>query len=372
MRSTRGTPGLALALTIAVAVPAAAAEGVASDSPLMHPGKADFHAQATDDTDEQILFWWSPFFKGGGGTLDNGTERTDFLGGYLRPLAGRSQWGELILGFLSVDSGGERVDELQAEYRLPSGLGFGGGTADRGPGGRKVDFAKLTYRDRFGSLSTIVEVQAQEVGGETDPGGYLALYNDDLMFVYGSDQEQWRACFGLAQSAEGGRLRTAVEVLFVDNTIGRFPGTEFLFVNGTFGYRGGFLSHAARLGRAMGPTGLEFGNPLGFLAPTWNRRLDVWELGRMIDFRAVRTKFPNGRRDEAYEAVVFPFELDPAPGWTDDLFVGLGYSETAGVEADNLLGGFRGKVGFLELAVEVSYDLEGSEATVVVGLIDWF
>ncbi len=62
-------------------------------------------------------------------------------------------------------------------------------------------------------------------------------------------------------------LRPAVEVLYVDNTIGHFSGTRNLFANVTLKYGGGFLSHPARLGRAMGPQGTEYGNPLGFLTP---------------------------------------------------------------------------------------------------------
>ena len=42
----------------------------------------------------------------------------------------------------------------------------------------------------------------------------------------------------------------------------------------------------------MGPQGLEFGNPLGFLFPTWNRRLEVWELGKLGAARFERIEYP--------------------------------------------------------------------------------
>ena len=60
----------------------------------------------------------------------------------------------------------------------------------------------------------------------------------------------------------------------------------------------------------MGPQGVEFGNPFGFLRPTWNHRANTWELGGLANFRAVRTRSASGAIAEKYE-LPFPLLCDP-------------------------------------------------------------
>ena len=77
-----------------------------------------------------------------------------------------------------------------------------------------------------------------------------------------------------------------------------------------------------RLGRAMGPQGLEFGNPLGFLSPSFNRLPDAWEIGDVVDFRVIVNHPPNGNNTANYEALVFPFQIGGSTGLLRALFVG--------------------------------------------------
>ena len=209
-----------------------------------------------------------------GRLLPSDRNSLQYGGAYLRPLVLWPEAGDLILGALIVDSGDRRDYEWQGEYRLPGGLGIGAGVADTALPGTDVVFGKVTYRDTLRSWNYILEMQVQEFGKETSPGGYAALYDDPFMVVGGTDGEQWRVTAGYVAPVSTGLFRPAVELLYVDNSIGELVGPRSWFGDLTLNYDGGCLSHPARLGRAMGPQGVEFGNPLGLLTPTWNRRLE--------------------------------------------------------------------------------------------------
>ena len=354
--------------------PSFAAEGLSFDKKYLHPGKADFHYLHTKSTDEYNFIWWSPVFKGGSGVIDfDSGGQTEYSGGYFRPLLPKEGKGELIFGFLQVDTDSRYSYEFQGEYRFPFGLGFGGGFVSRSNGGADVDFVKISYRNQWFDWSYIVETQFQEMAGEESPGGYGAIYNDQLMLTYGNDGEQWRTAIGYIAPGNESMFRPTFEVLYVDNTIGDIDGNQFLFINATLKFKGGFLSHPARLGRAMGPTGLEFGNPLGFLSPTWNRRLDVWELGGLGDFRLVRLKKPSGVTTERYEALVYPFQFDQSDNLLDRFYVGGFYSKDS--TADNssgILGGVFGKFGFLLAGLGADYNFDTDEKRISFGIIDKF
>jgi len=345
-------------------------EGLFSDSPLFHPGKLDFHFTQADAVIEYNLIAWTPVFKGGAGLLDiHDGENTEYAGGFLRPFAANPELGELILGSHYVDTDLGNDYEFQGEYRLPGGLGAGGGYVRRNAG-PETRFAKVTYRNKWEEWNYILAAQLQEVADETDPGGYVALYNEQAMVAGGIDGEQWRADVGYVWPPSEGLLRPAAEVLYVDNRIGALDGPRFLFVNGTLKFKGGFLSHPARLGRAMGPQGLEYGNPLGFLQPTWNRCLDVWELGSLLNVRFERRDFPDGTVSEKYQGVVFPFQFDDQENCLDWIFIGgFGNRTPAEGQTGGLLGGIVGKLGFLNVNLAVEQDLETGETRAFVGLI---
>jgi len=349
----------------------AAGDGLASESPLLHPGKVDFHFLHSEPQDEYNFIVWTPVFKGGVGLIDvHGGGTNQYSGGFVRPLAGMPELGDLIVGFHQVDVPAGYDYEFQGEYRLPMGLGVGGGYVER-EAGIETAFGKVSYRNKWQDWDYILSLQYQEDDDEGSMGGYAAVYNEAFMAAGGIDGEQWRVGLGWVTPAGETPCRPAAEVLYVDNEIGEFPGPRFLFVNGTLKFQGGFLSHPARLGRAMGPQGLEYGNPLGFLRPTWNRRLDVWELGSLADVRYVRLETPDGSVNERYEAVIFPFQFDETEGWIDGVFIG-GFGGRTPVESSSggLLAGIRAKLGFLNVNVAVEQDLETGDTRVFVGVID--
>ncbi|MCE2485384.1 MAG: hypothetical protein J4F42_07710 [Desulfurellaceae bacterium] len=266
-------------------------KGFQVQNPLFHPGMVDFHQRVNDGGETTNLALWTPVFRGGGSPLTYG-------GGFLRALAAAPDAGDLILAAQTVSGTGVAAWEAQGEYRLPTGvllpgsLGVGGGYVSQDRFGPDMWFTKLSYRDALeDGWQTIASVQLQEVGQRTSPGGYLALYNSRLMFTGGTDGEQWRTTVGYVHPATGGLFRPAFEFFYVDEAIGVGTGGKFLLATATLGYKGwGFLSHDSRLGRALGPQGLAFTNPNGFLQPMWNRLFDVTEVGGLLNGRVTEIR----------------------------------------------------------------------------------
>jgi hypothetical protein len=381
--ATRGRwkrPGAGLLLALLGAAACGAGEpflswenGLASDSPLLRPGKLDFLYRYRPDDSQYNVFAWTPSFKGGAGWLDPANAgSTLYGGGFIRPLAPWPDKGDLILGAQALDGPVRSDFEFQGEYRFPMGLGVGGGMVEAWEVGNDIQFGKLTFRQKAGQWNYILEAQGQQVGQEVSPGGYAALYNDQIMGVGGTDGEQWRATVGYIAPWTNAFLRPTLEVLYVDNSIGDVSGVKQLFANATFKYKGGFLSHAARLGRAMGPQGLEFGNPLGFLVPTWNRRLDPWEMGSVADLRAEYITYPNHATQERYEGLLFPFQFAQTKTVLDYLFVGGSYFKNPTKETPGVIAGFTGKLAFLNVSVGVEHQFDPSDTIVTVGIIDPF
>lgn len=122
----------------------------------------------------------------------------------------------------------------------------------------------------------------------------------------------------------------------------------------------------------MGPQGLEFGNPLGFLTPTFNRRLEVWEEGSVANFRADRVEFSNGAVQERYEGVLFPMQVQTERTIADAVFIGGAWIKAPDRETAAIVGGILASIRFLRLSVGIEHQFEPGETSVAVGLIDRF
>ena len=95
-------------------------------------GKVDFHYLNTKISNMYNFIWWSPIFKGGFGLVDyNLSGNIKYNGGYFSSFLPEDGKGELILGFLEVNSNSTNSYEFQGEYRLPCGLGLGGGAVSK-------------------------------------------------------------------------------------------------------------------------------------------------------------------------------------------------------------------------------------------------
>jgi hypothetical protein len=122
----------------------------------------------------------------------------------------------------------------------------------------------------------------------------------------------------------------------------------------------------------MGPTGLEFGNPLGFLSPTWNRRLDVWELGDLVDYRLERITQPNGTTTGRYEAVAFPFQFWKRKSQLDRIFGGVIYLDNINKQSAGIQAGYFGKLRKIDVTVKSEYIFATHETGISLGIIRRF
>jgi hypothetical protein len=129
------------------------------DSPYFKGGKLDAFYDRKDNGDFQVnSILWTPIFKGGHGVQvsETGGQDINYFGGFARPLLTRPELGDLILGAQEVLQGDSKQTEVQGEYRLPSGLGFGGGFVDRNLSNQDIKFAKISYRNEWQSIKYIV------------------------------------------------------------------------------------------------------------------------------------------------------------------------------------------------------------------------
>lgn len=347
-----------------------------TDSPYLKGGKLDAYYDRQDNGSFQVnSILWTPVVKGGHGIIvsETGAKDINYYGGFVRPLLTHPEWGDLILGAQSIIQGNKNQVEVQGEYRLPFGFGFGGGFVDREANRQDVKFAKISFRNKWQDINYILSTQWQRYQNKDYAGGYVALYNKSLMATWGSDGEQWRSAFGYIAPDQGEKkLRPALEVLYVDNSIGNVDGSKDLMVTGSLGFRKGFLSHEARLGRAMGPTGMEFSNPHGYLNLDFNRRLTVWEVGDFVNFRFIHKTLPTGKREETLETALYPLQCLGNDNLLSALFVGVG-NTSPNPSKDGVSGlfGYHKRIGNFESSARVQHDFDRNDTSLFVSVIQW-
>ena len=362
-----------------------------NQSPYFKGGKIDsnFNRYANGDFSFNDILW-TPVFKGGGGSFDSetGGQNLNYYGGYARPLLTKPELGELFVGGQQVLQGDRISTEVQGEYRLANGLGFGGGFADKSQSVLDAKFAKVSYQNQWQDIKYIVSAQWQNYAGKDYGGGYVALYNKEWMATYGNDGEQWRSAFKYVAPQITEKLRPALEVLYIDNSIGKIGADKTLMVSGSLGFSKGFLSQEATLGRAMGPTGMQFANPLGYFNtatdPTFNRRAETWELGGLLNFRYINTSVASGSpRTETFEANVFPAQFFGVDNFLNSIFIGGGISNPNGakpyrstlatINQSGVSGnmGYIKRFGHIDTNVRVQHDFDVNDTEVYVGAQYW-
>jgi hypothetical protein len=135
-----------------------------TDSPYFKGGKIDTFYDRKDNGDFQVnRILWSPVFKGGHNVQvsETGGQDINYYGGFVRPLLTRPERGDLVMGAQEVSQGDKNQTEVQGEYRLPSGLGFGGGFVDRKSSTEDVKFAKMSYRNQWRDIKYLLASQWQ-------------------------------------------------------------------------------------------------------------------------------------------------------------------------------------------------------------------
>lgn len=347
-----------------------------SNSAYFKGGKLDTYYDRKDNGDFQVnTIAWTPAFKGGHGVQisETGGRDLNYFGGFARPFLTHPEYGDLILGAQEILQGDGKQTEAQGEYRLPSGLGLGGGFVDRNQSNQDIQFAKISYRNEWQSIKYILSGQWEHVQNQDYPGGYIALYNKQWMASWGNDGEQWRSTAAYVAPDQGEKqLRPAIEMFYVDNSIGKIHGSKDWMVTGSLGFRKGFLGHESRLGRAMGPTGVEFANPLGYLNPNFNRRLTAWEVGDFVNFRFIHRTLPNAGREETLETAVYPGQLLGLDHWLSAAFVGLGVtSPHPGADGVSGLLGYHQRIDNLESSFRIEHDFDRDDTGFFFSLIHW-
>lgn len=374
---SRKWPELTLLAWVLLAGPAAPAARADGDrSPYWQGGKLDSYYDRKGNDDFQINnMVWTPVVKGGYGVIvpESGAQETHYFGAFIRPLLAHPNEGDLIVGAQEIAQGDSNQTEVQGEYRLTSGWGFGGGFVDRKDSDMDVQFAKLSYRNQWQDIRYILATQWQNFQQQDYAGGYVALYDKQWMATWGHDGEQWRTAFGYVAPDRGPQaLRPALEVFYFDHSIGNVDGSKEIWITGSLGFRKGFLGHESRLGRAMGPTGVEMANPIGYLGPNFNRRLTAWEVGDFANFRFIHKTLPDGKREQTLETAVYPAQLWGAESWLDALFVGVGTTYyDPGEEAISGIFGYRQRWGDFESSTRLQHDFDRDETALFFILIHW-
>jgi len=333
------------------------------------PGEFDLLSRFTPDSEQYNAFWWAPIFRGGFGVVDpNAGSDVWYGGGYLRPLEDDPKYGDLVLGGLAVSSPSHDAGEFQGEYRLPCGLGAGGGLARQEGVAPDINFGKLSFQRPLGEGTILVEALLTDFGDGTNGGAYATIYNDRLFAAGGYDGEQCRLTGAVVFPEKHARFRPALEVIWADTSIGRIDGQRVVFINGSLGYTGGFLSNSARLGRAMGPTGIQYGNPIGFLDPSWNRRFDPWEIGSLVNLRYEWLDLPSGNVFQRFEVVAFPLQLFGHGSLLDGIFLGPTYLDDTAQNGAGVVWGYSRKLGQSVVSIGVDSWLATGTTSVTAGL----
>jgi hypothetical protein len=138
----------------------------------------------------------------------------------------------------------------------------------------------------------------------------------------------------------------------------------------------------------MGPTGMQFSNPLGYLNtgtdPTFNRRAESWELGGLFNFRYINTSDVSGKpRTETFEANMFPAQFFDINNLLSSVFIGGGLTNPNGIKpykstlAKIDQAGVSGSIGYIkrfgavDTNVRLQHDFYVDDTQVYVGAQYW-
>jgi len=356
------------------------------------PAKIDVITTFKEKYTNANFFFWSKALKGGFGTVYKGDTSgvAHYGGAWFRPLSFTNYKGDLIIGAnYSMPTPAAAYWDVQAEHRHAFGLTYGGGAYQLGTTKKSINYwGKVGFRKTIKKWSFIVSAQVTPLtngsintADHIRPGGYAAIYHPAFMIVGGYAYTQFRTCVAVMSPNEKAKYRPAFEALYIDNNVGsRFKGARYLWANATLGYEGGFLSHASRLGRAMGPTGLEFGNPLGFLANpsqaiNWNRKLNSWEMGKMLNFRLENFVLPTKDYNGYAQLVVNPFQFDKKNNLLDPIFVGAEYiynyknAASTLTSQGGILAGYFYNVKAFSATAAIEYVVKTKQPVVTIGVI---
>jgi len=330
----------------------------------VNPRLSDWRLSLEDDKEVANLVVWGDTITGGANvTRDEGDVTRTSLGLYFQNNPSMKTDYKIGVNYRSI--GDEDSFEIQGTLGLTNHVSVGGGYLAR-ENGEDIPFLRGEYKKSKNGVSYVVAPTLVK-DSTVKAGIYAAAYSDQYFASVGSDGEQRRALLAFIAPKGDGKLRPAAELFYVDPTIGKTSGAQFLFVNASIQYRGGFLSSKSRLGRALGPQGTHYGNPLSYLSVDWNRAVDVWEIGGLANFRMIKRNFPNGVEVNSTQFVAFPIDLLTEDKRGKRIFVGYQYDETPARKRNAALFGLAGKNDKVWLNLVGRYDFENESIEAVVG-----
>jgi hypothetical protein len=309
-----------------------------------------------------------------------GSSDVTAAGAYFNPMLERED--RLTFGASIVDLGGDTDTqfELQAKYALASGFGLAATYFDNGISGQDALTAlRLDYDTEAGSggmrfnVASLAQRNFDPDGdGSYDVGAYVRLYSDKMVVGAGYDGEEVRALFNFALAKVNG-VTPAVELLFVNSQVGDMDDGQFLLGSATLDFTGGFLAPVFSQGRVAGPSAVYYNNPVSNVSSLYNRAHDVWELGRILNFRVQGLKFGNTRTTD-YQLAFYPAHVvEGDQGQLERLFFGTKHIVNSNNGLDDIdepfVGYFGRLFGKLNASFMAGYDFGNSQAEITFGLV---
>jgi hypothetical protein len=359
-------------LVIAGFVGPIAAVGAAGELDTPASRLADFWLGVANDAIDGNFILRQPTLVGGVSyDAPDGAPDVAAFGAVARPVNDPSGRGEFAFGGNYLANADFDQWEVQAKCVSAGGIGMGAGFARLEADG-DTWFVSAIARGQHGALSYHISPLIQDNPGGLSFGGYAALYSDHLFLSGGGDGEHWRALGAWsANNGDDSDIDPSIEILFVDHGIGRLDDGSFLFVNGSLKRNAGFLSTRSRLGRALGPQGLQFANPVAFLSQPWSRTVDVWETGGIMNLRLAKRVIPGEKTTTLAQVVVFPMQALGGDARFHGLFAGLQHEHIA-LRSTSVLLGHAARHGRASVNIAGSYDIDQGSLSGVLGVRLYF
>lgn len=307
-------PRPSLASCIAL-IPIFVVSPVASEVPNLSVNLLDLRSELVNNGHDHNAILWGESTTAGLSYEEDQSGRRIAIGGYQDfEHHGLSS----TIGINYVDAGDTNSIEAQVEVRGGM-LGAGAGVVSQDHLA-DIWFVKGRFAWKKKKTTLVIAPILQKQLGKTRGGGYVNIDDGHAMFGASVDGQQWRMAGTYIFPETNGLVRPAAEILYIDPTLGGNSDPQLLFANATLRYEPGFFSRTARLGRALGPQGIHTGNPVSFTSLGWNRTADIWEIGRLANFRVLRSESSDETVQLSMEGIVFPAHIlaptdDFRSGW---------------------------------------------------------
>jgi hypothetical protein len=300
------------------------------------PDLIDVRINHLDSTSKvNPIIWGSSLTTGFDITHNRKIDDTHNGGIYLRPNAKKDNQPDVVISVEHLNETSSQW-EAQAHVIYPSGFGLGGGFVEKPFGTDNLWFAKFIYQKKEAKKSFIISPFIEYNEGEISPGILGAVYNKNYFIGGNASDEQWRTMLAYISEKSDSIYQPVIEARYIDNTIGDNDGVKYWFVNASLKYNGGFFGHNSRLGRALGPSANVHENPVSYLGSNWNRTADLWETGKLVNFRLSHKEFFDNSHITNIQTAVFPAQFISNNTIMHGLFIGYEHINQTSMPNDDI------------------------------------